>query len=299
MPDIQPRRSVLYVPADKPRALAKTRTLSADAVIVDLEDSVAPEAKNDAREAMRAALAEPLTGPVAVRINGLDTEWVTEDILAAIAVRADALLVPKVDGPDALRMVADALDQADALDTMELWAMVETPRALLDLAAVAALADAPDMPLAAFVIGTNDLSLATRVPQSEDRAAFIPWFMQIVAAARAHGLDVIDGPLNAFRDMARLEAECRQARALGMDGKSLVHPDQIATANRIFAPDADERAAAEAVVAAFGKPENAGKAVIALDGRMVERLHLEQAERVLVLAAAIAEKDEEEDGEAE
>jgi citrate lyase subunit beta/citryl-CoA lyase len=291
VPDIQPRRSVLYVPADKPRAIAKARTLPADAVIFDLEDSVAPEAKGAAREALREALAEPLPCEVAVRINGLDTEWATEDMLTAIAVGAGAVLVPKVDGPGAVSTVAEALDQADALDSTEIWAMIETPAALLHLAAIAGLADDPQVPLAAFVIGTNDLSLATRVPQSADRAAFVPWFMQIVAAARAHGIDVIDGPLNAFRDTARLEAECRQARSLGMDGKSLVHPDQIAPANRIFAPTAEEQAAAEKVVAAFARPENSDKGVIALDGRMVERLHLVEAERVLVLAAAIAERE--------
>ena len=211
--------------------------------------------------------------------------------LAAIAARADAVLVPKPDGPGDIRVVADALDQADALDMMEIWAMVETPKALLHLPAIAALADDPAVPLAAFVIGTNDLSLATRVPQSDDRAAFVPWFMQIIAAARAYGLDVIDGPCNALHDTERLEAECRQARALGMDGKSLIHPDQIATANAVFAPAAEEREAAEAVVAAFARPENRDKAVIALDGRMVERLHLQQAERVLILAAAIAERE--------
>jgi citrate lyase subunit beta/citryl-CoA lyase len=291
MPDIQPRRSVLYVPANKPRAIAKARTLPVDAVILDLEDSVAPEGKAAAREALREALAEPLPCEVAVRINGLDTEWATEDLLAAIAVGADAVLVPKVDGPGDVSTVAEALDQADALDSTEIWAMIETPAALLHLAAIAALADEPQVPLAAFVIGANDLSLATRVPQSEDRAAFVPWFMHIVAAARAHRIDVIDGPLNAFRDMARLEAECRQARALGMDGKSLVHPDQIAPANRIFAPTAEERESAGEIAAAFARPENSDKGVISLDGRMVERLHLVEAERVLVLAAAIAERE--------
>ena len=291
MPDIQPRRSVLYVPADKSRAIARARTLPADVVIFDLEDSVAPEAKDAAREALREALAEPFACEVAVRINGLDTQWATEDVLAAIALSADAVLVPKVDGPAALRIVAEALDQADALDATDVWAMIETPKALLHLPAIAALADDPEVPLAAFVIGTNDLSLATRVPLTEDRTAFVPWFMQIVAAARAHGIDVIDGPLNAFRDMERLQAECRQARALGMDGKSLVHPDQIEAANLIFAPTGEEREAARGVVAAFARPENSDKAVIALDGRMLERLHLAEAERVLVLAAAIEERE--------
>ncbi len=151
---------------------------------------------------------------------------------------------PRSDGPGDIHTVAEALDQADALDATEIWAMIETPKALLHLPAIAALADDPAVPLAAFLIGTNDLSLATRVPQSEDRAAFVPWFMQIVAAARAYGIDVIDGPLNAFRDLERLEKECRQGRALGMDGKTLIHPGQVETANRIFAPSSDEIEAA-------------------------------------------------------
>jgi citrate lyase subunit beta/citryl-CoA lyase len=291
MPDIQPRRSVLYVPADKPRAIAKARTLPIDAVIFDLEDSVAPEAKAAAREALREALVEPLSCEVAVRVNGLDTDWATEDILAAVAAGAGAVLVPKAEGPAAIRAVAEALDQADALDATEIWAMIETPKALLHLPAIAALAEDVEVPLAVFLIGANDLSLATRVPESEERAAFVPWFMQIVAAARAHGVDVIDSPLGAFRDLGRLEAECRQARALGMDGKQLIHPAQVEIANRIFAPTAAERERAEAVVAAFARPENSGKGVIALDGRMVERLHLMEAERVLVLAAAIADRE--------
>ncbi len=291
MPDIEPRRSVLYVPADKPRAMAKARTLAADAVIFDLEDSVAPEMKAEAREALRAALAEPLDCTVAVRINGLQTEFATEDILAAIAVRADAILIPKVEGPGAVTTVAEALDQADALDATAIWAMVETPKALLHLPAIAGLADLPGVPLEVFVIGTNDLSVATRVPLGEDRAAYVPWFMAVIAAARAHGLDVLDGPCNDFRDSTRFEAECVQARALGMDGKTLVHPDQVAAANAIFAPSRAERAAAEKAVAAFARPENRDRGVIALDGRMLERMHLAEAERVLTLAAAIEERE--------
>jgi citrate lyase subunit beta / citryl-CoA lyase len=292
MNDIQPRRSVLYVPADKPRALAKARTLSADAIIVDLEDSVAPEAKGAAREAFREAFVEGFPGEAAVRVNGVGTEWFTEDVLAAIATGADAILLPKVEGPDSVRTLADALDLADALEKVEIWAMIETPRALLDLHLIASLAKS-GVPLAAFTIGTNDLSLATRVPLTEDRAAFVPWFMQIVAAARAYGIDIIDGPLNDFRNLARLEAECRQARALGMDGKSLIHPNQIEVANRLFAPSIAEQAEAEAVAAAFARTENRGKGAIAVDGRMVELLHLEQAQRLLALAAAIRSREAE------
>jgi len=294
MPDIQPRRSVLFVPANRPSAIAKARTLPVDAVILDLEDAVPPEGKAEAREALRAALKEPFSCSVAVRINALNTEWATEDILAAAAARADAVLVPKVDGPGALCTVAEALDQGDALESTELWAMIETPKALLHLSSIAALADDPaKTPLAAFVMGTNDLSLAARVPLAPDRAAFVPWIMAVVAAARAHGVDVIDGVCNAFRDAARFEAECRQARTLGLDGKALIHPDQVEAANRIFAPTDDERAEAEKVVAAFTTPENQMKGVIALEGRMLERLHLTQAQRLLVLAAAIEERGDE------
>lgn len=291
MQDIEPRRSVLYVPADKPRAIAKARTLPADAIVLDLEDGIVPERKAEAREAIRAALAEPFRSEVAVRINGLETEWATEDILAAIGARADAILVPKVNGPGDLTVVAEALANADAPEATEIWAMIETPKALLHLPAIAsALADAPAMLLTCFVIGTNDLAVAARVPIADGRAAYVPWFMQIVAAARAHGIDVIDGTCNDFSDLKRLEAECTQARALGMDGKSLIHPDQIATANRVFAPTDAECAEARAVVAAFAIPDNQQKAVIAHEGRMLERMHLAEAERVLVLAEAIGER---------
>jgi len=185
--------------------------------------------------------------------------------------------------------VVEALNQADGLDTTDIWAMIESPTALLHLPAIAALARGP-APLGCFVIGTNDLSLATRVPQAEGRAAFVPWLMQIVAAARAYGIDVIDGTCNDYRDTARLAAECRQAKSLGMDGKSLIHPDQVAIANQIFAPSEDERAEAEAIVAAFALPQNRNVGVIGHDGRMVERLHLMQAERTLSIAATIAQR---------
>ena len=289
MSDIVPRRSVLYVPADKPRAIAKARTLPVDAVILDLEDSIAPEKKAEAREALRAALDEPFGGDVAVRINALSSEWATEDILAAIAARVDAILVPKVEGPGALQIVADALAQTDAPEAIEIWAMIESPKALLHLPAIAGLATS--VPLTTFVIGTNDLAVASRVPLVEGRAAYVPWLMQIIAAARAYEIDVIDGPCNDFGNLMKLEAECLQARSLGMDGKSLIHPDQVATANRVFSPTDVECAEAKTIVAAFARPENQNKAVIAYDGRMLERLHLAEAERVLVLAAAIKERE--------
>jgi citrate lyase subunit beta/citryl-CoA lyase len=283
----RPRRSVLYVPADKPRAIAKARTLGADAVIFDLEDAIAPEGKAAAREALRQTLTnEPFDCEVAIRINGMGTEWATEDILAAIAARADAILVPKVTGPEELRIVGDSLADTDAIGRTSVWTMVETPKAILRVAEIAALAET-GVPLRALVLGTNDIVLETRVQPGEDRAALVPWFTQIVIAARAYGLDVIDGVFNVFRDEARFEAEARQARLLGMDGKSLIHPVQVEPANRIFAPQPDDIARARSILAAFADPANAGKGVIALDGTMVERLHVNEAERLLALSAGI------------
>ncbi|MDQ0325576.1 citrate lyase subunit beta/citryl-CoA lyase [Rhodopseudomonas julia] len=283
-------RSLIYVPADKPRALAKARGLVADAIIVDLEDAVAPDRKEDAREALREALAEPFSAPVLVRINGLSSEWATEDLLAALAARPEGLLVPKVESAADLERVADALDQADALDRISLWAMIETPKALLNLAEIAASSE--KLPLKGFVLGLNDLAKETGVRPAHDRGAFLPWMMSVIAAARAYGLVAIDGVLNDFGDDARLEAECEHARALGFDGKSLIHPRQIDTANRIFAPSAEEIAEAETIVEAFARPENAGKGAIGIEGRMVERLHLHVAESLLARARAIADRDQ-------
>ncbi|MBK1624555.1 HpcH/HpaI aldolase/citrate lyase family protein [Afifella marina] len=283
-------RSLIYVPADKPRALAKARGLAADAIIVDLEDAVAPDAKNDAREALRDALAEPFSAPVILRINGLSSQWATEDLLAALAARPQGILVPKVESAADLKILADALDQADALERTALWAMIETPKALLNLAEIAA--SSQRLPLKGFVLGLNDLAKETGVRPDPDRGAFLPWMMSVIAAARAYGLVAIDGVLNDFGDNARLEAECAQARALGFDGKSLIHPRQIETANRIFAPSAEEIAEAETIVAAFARPEHAGKGAIGIDGRMVERLHLHVTESLLARARAIADRDQ-------
>ncbi len=283
-------RSVLYVPADRPRAIAKARVVPCDAVVVDLEDSIAPEGKEAARETMRSSVAEGrFDKPFAVRINGLNTPWATEDILAAVAVGADAVLMTKVRVPEDIHQVADVLDQADS--NARIWAMIETPRAMLCVEEIAALADKSAAPLACLVLGTNDLALEMRTTLTPDRFAFVPWFMKVIAAARTYGLDVLDGVLNDYRDETRFEAECRQGRLLGMDGKTLIHPSQIDIANRIFGPSAEEIADARLVTAAFAEPDNAGKGVIGIDGRMVERLHLLAAERVLAHAEAIARRN--------
>ncbi|MGQ7792390.1 HpcH/HpaI aldolase/citrate lyase family protein [Faunimonas sp. B44] len=282
----RPRRSVLYVPADKKRAIEKARTLAADAIILDLEDAVLPETKAETREALRSAVGA-LKGEreVIVRVNGLASPHATEDILAAIGAGADAVLVPKVTGPEDVRTAAAAL--ADADSPARLWVMIETPKALLSVGAIAALAEDQAVPLDCLVLGTNDIVLETRVASTRDRAVLVPWFASVVIAARAYGLEVLDGVLNDFRDTDRLEIECRQARDLGMGGKTVIHPAQIEIANRIFTPGEAEVAAAQAIVDAFARPENAGRGVIAIDGQMVERLHLDQAERLLAMARAM------------
>jgi len=282
----RPRRSVLYVPASNERALAKVAALSCDAVIVDLEDAVAPQAKAAAREAMRAFVAgRPSGGPeIAVRINPLASPWGTDDLLAARAARPDAILLPKVEGPRDILDADDALDETDAPPQLALWAMIETPRAVLNLGALAELARDAAARLCCFVAGTNDLVKETGVRATPDRRYLSPWLMQIVLCARAAGIDALDGVGNDFRDLDAFARECAEGRNMGFDGKTLIHPAQIEPANRAFSPDAEEVAEARAVVAAFAAPENAGKGVIRIDGRMVERLHLAQAERLLARA---------------
>jgi citrate lyase subunit beta/citryl-CoA lyase len=281
------RRSVLYVPATNAKALAKVATLDCDAVVIDLEDAVAPQAKAGAREAMRrfAEQARPPRQELVIRVNPLEGEWGTEDLLAARACRPDAILLPKVNGPRDIIDCDDALDEMDAGPDLKLWIMVETPRAMLNLRDIVELGRTPSARLACLVAGTNDLAKETWVRVTPDRRNLAPWLSHIVLAARASGLDAIDGVSNDFKDLDAFARECTQGRDMGFDGKTLIHPAQIGPANAAFSPGEDEVADARAIVAAFAQPESAGKGVISLDGRMVERLHLEQAERLLARAA--------------
>lgn len=291
---VRPRRSVLYVPASHPRALEKAAGLDADALIFDLEDAVAPEAKTQAREALRRHLAgrrrEDVPGAAerVIRINALSSEWGTEDLLAARACRPDAIVLPKVDGPQDIAAACEALDETDAPPCLRIWAMIETPLALMNLAAIGADAADPQARLDCLVVGSNDLVKALGLRPQAGRPHLSALLMPIVAAARAHGLDVLDGVYNSYRDAAGFLGECRQGRAMGFDGKTLIHPAQIAAANTAFGIGEEERKDAEAIVAAFARPDNAGKGVVAMDGRMVERLHLDAAERTLAKAALIA-----------
>jgi citrate lyase subunit beta / citryl-CoA lyase len=286
---IRPRRSLLYMPGSNARAMEKARELPADGVILDLEDAVAPDAKAKARELITGALQQGGFGrrEVIVRINGLDTPWWRDDLTVAAAA-PDAILVPKVSGPEPLREVAKHLVGVRAEARIGIWAMMETPLAMLNARDIAAVARDTDSRLAGFVMGTNDLAKDTRARLLPGRAPMLPWLMTCIAAARAYGIDIVDGVYNELGNSEGFAAECRQARDLGFDGKTLIHPQQIAPCNEAFSPTADEVAWARKIIAAFELPENANKGVIQIEGRMVERLHADMARRAVAIADAIA-----------
>jgi citrate lyase subunit beta / citryl-CoA lyase len=287
----RPRRSVLYMPGSNARAIEKARTLPADCIVLDLEDSVAPDAKPEARAQACAAVKAGGFGPreVIVRINGLDTAWWRDDMAAAVAVEPDAILVPKMSSPAQLETIAERLTDLHADPRIAVWAMMETPLAMLNVGAIAS-AKGGRTRLAAFVMGTNDLAKDTRARIAPGREVLRPWLMACVAAARAYGIDILDGVYNNLADTEGFARECAEARDMGFDGKTLIHPNQIAAANAAFAPSAEEVAQARAIIAAFDLPENKDKGVIALEGRMVERLHAEMARRTVAIAQAIEAK---------
>jgi citrate lyase subunit beta/citryl-CoA lyase len=288
---IRPRRSALYMPGSNARAIEKAKTLSADVVIFDLEDAVAPDLKAQAREQVSAAVRAGGYGrrELVIRINALETSWGEADLAAAVAAAPDAILVPKVSSAETLAAVGLRLRKLGAAERTRVWAMIETPLAILQAESIASAARDVDARLACLVLGTNDLAKDTRARLLPGRAAILPWMMTALAAARAHGIDILDGVYNSLSDEGGFRAECEQGRDCGFDGKTLIHPNQIALANAIFAPSEEEVASARAIVAAFEQPEHAGKGAISLDGRMVERLHAEMARRTLALAEAIAQ----------
>jgi citrate lyase subunit beta/citryl-CoA lyase len=290
MTAIRPRRSVLYMPGSNARALEKAKTIPADGLILDLEDAVAPEAKDAARDQVCAAVTGGGYGgrELAIRINALDTPWGEADLAGAAAAGPDAILIPKVSTPEALVAVGLRLRRLGAPERTRVWAMMETPLALFRAEAIASAARDVDTRLDCFVMGTNDLAKETRARQVPGRAPMLPWLMNAVAAARAHELDILDGVYNSLQDEAGFRAECEQGRDCGFDGKTLIHPNQVAIANEVFAPPSDEVERARAIIAAFARPENASKGAISLDGRMVERMHAEMAKRTVALAEAIA-----------
>jgi len=276
----RPLRSVLFLPASNPRAIEKARGLACDAVVLDLEDAVGPDDKDAGRAAaVEAVRAGGFRAPtVAVRVNEIGSPWAEGDLAAVVEAAPGAVVAPKVGSGEGLRAYEGALCAAP--EEVRLWAMIEISAALLNLREIASAGGR----LQALVFGGNDMSKDLRRQVSANRAALHPAMAWTVAAARAHGLSPIDGVFNAIEDATGLEAECREGRDFGFDGKSLIHPSQIDVCNRVFTPSGAELAWARAVVAAFADPANAGKGVVRAGGQMAERLHLEQAQRMLAMA---------------
>ena len=275
---MKPLRSVLFLPASNPRAIEKARTLACDVVVLDLEDAVAPEAKDEARDAALAAVRQGGFGArtVVIRLNDLDSPWGEADVAAVVATAPDAVAVPKVGSADAVRGWEGALCAAP--EGLRLWAMIETAAGVLNLREVVTASTGR---LQALLFGPNDLSKDLGRQHGRDRTGLHPALAWTVAAARSAGLTPLDGVFNDLSDAAGFEAECREARSFGFDGKCLIHPSQVEAANRLFSPTSEEAAWARAVIAAFDDPANAGKGVLRVDGRMAERLHVEQAKRII------------------
>lgn len=287
---IRPRRSVLYMPGSNARAIDKARTLPVDSVILDLEDAVAPDAKAQARDQVVAAVKAGGFGSreVMIRINGLDTPWSADDLTAAAAAGPDAIVVPKVSTVEQIEMLGQRLLDMKADLKTRLWAMIETPAAIFNIMALAATARDSETRLAGFIMGTNDLAKETRARQVPGRAPMVPWLATCVLAVRAHGIEILDGVYNDLGNTEGFIAECTQARDMGFDGKTLIHPNQIAPCNTVFSPGDDDVAQAKKMIAAFDLPENKDKGVVQIDGRMVERMHAEMARRTVAIAEAIA-----------
>lgn len=284
---VRPRRSVLYMPGANTRALEKARSLPADALIFDLEDAVAPEAKEAARTNVVLAAESRAYGKreIVIRCNGLGTPWGEADIEAIAQSGADAILVPKVESATQVTHVVSLLDTAGAPTTMAVWAMMETPKGFLRAEEIAG--SHPRLGL--FVMGTNDLVKDMRARHTPMRLPMITALGIGMLAARAHGLAILDGVYNDIQDTAGFRAVCQQGLEMGFDGKTLIHPSQVEPCNEIFAPSAAELEMAGRIVAAFKAAQAEGKGVVTVDGRMIENLHVEQAERALALASAIKE----------
>jgi citrate lyase subunit beta / citryl-CoA lyase len=287
---VRPRRSVLYMPGSNARALEKAKTLPADGVILDLEDSVAPDAKQAAREQVCAVVKAGGFGAreVFIRVNGIDTPWHADDLTAAAHAAPDAILLPKVSDADALEQVGRRLLDMGTDRKTRVWAMIETPLAIFNILSIAAEARDSESRLAGFIMGTNDLAKDTRARIVPGRAPMLPWLMTCVAAARIHGIDILDGVYNDLGNSDGFAMECAQGVELGFDGKTLIHPNQIEPCNTAFSPSEQEVAQARKMIAAFELPENKDKGVVSIDGRMVERLHAEMAKRTVMIAEAIA-----------
>jgi citrate lyase subunit beta/citryl-CoA lyase len=283
---LRPRRSVLYMPAANERALEKAKTIAADAIIFDLEDAVAPDAKPDARARAVAAVQSGEYGnrELTIRCNGLDTEWGADDIAAAGAASPSAVVIPKVDTVEQVDAVSAQLDAAGASADTMIWPMIETPTAMFNVRSIAA-----HPRVAVLVMGTNDLAKELRSPIVDGRHPLVPHLATALLAAREAGKVILDGVYNDVKNLDGFAAECQQGMEMGFDGKTLIHPSQVDPANDVWAPSADEIEHAERVIAAFDEAVAAGKGVVTVDGRMVENLHVDNARRVLATSDAITE----------
>jgi citrate lyase subunit beta/citryl-CoA lyase len=284
--EMRPRRSVLYMPGSNARALEKARTVPADGMILDLEDAVAPDAKVRAREQVVAALKEGGYGSreVIARVNALDSPWGMDDVAAVAGAGPDAVLFPKVESAGQVLAAVDALDRAGGPTDLPIWFMAETPRSILNIDAIAAASPR----LSVIVMGTSDLAKDMRVRHTVDRIGFLAALSQCVCAARAYGLEILDGVHLDLQDGEGLAKVCEQGRDLGFDGKTLIHPKQIEPANIAFAPSTAELESAAETIAAWEAAQAEGKGVVVVNGRLVENLHVEEARRNLALGEAIA-----------
>ncbi|AOP47881.1 HpcH/HpaI aldolase/citrate lyase family protein [Streptomyces lydicus] len=283
---LRPRRSVLYMPGANERALEKAKSLPTDALILDLEDAVAPDAKADARKRVAAAAASGEYGyrEVTIRVNAPGTAWHADDLRAAAEAGPDAVVVPKVESADTVREVERALEAAGAPDRTAIWAMVETPRAMLDARAVAAASER----LTVLVMGTNDLAKELHAEHVPGRAPLLTGLSLALLGARDAGKVILDGVYNDVKDPEGFEAECVQGRQFGFDGKTLIHPSQVEPCNRVFAPSADQIERSRRIIEAFDEATREGRGVVTVDGRLIENLHVEDARRILALAEAVA-----------
>lgn len=281
----RPRRSVLYMPGSKPRALEKAKTLPADALILDLEDAVAPAEKATARGLVAEAVKSKAYGrrEVVIRINGLDTDWGMDDLKAACAAGPDAILIPKAQSAGMIEEIEQFMLEYNAPDSTFIWAMMETPLGILHAETIAKSTPR----LACMVMGTNDLAADLRAAHTQDRAPLLTSLSLCLLAARAYGLAIIDGVYNEFKDTEGFLARCHQSHQLGFDGKTLIHPDQIATSNRTFAPTAEAIDLAKRQIQAFEEAQSRGEGVAVVDGKIVENLHVATAQNLLASANAI------------
>ncbi|HEY7232421.1 MAG TPA: CoA ester lyase [Pseudolabrys sp.] len=279
------------MPGSNARALNKAKALPADGVILDLEDSVAPEAKEDARRQVGDAVKAGGFGKreVFIRINGVDTPWHADDLFAAAHAAPDAILVPKVSSADTLELIGRRLLDMGTDHRTRVWAMIETPLAIFNILSIAAAARDSETRLSGFVMGTNDLAKDTRARLVPGRAPMLPWLSMCVAAAHIHGIDILDGVYNDISNAEGFAKECDQGVEFGFDGKTLIHPSQIEPCNKAFSPSPSEVEQARKMIAAFDQPENKGKGVVSIDGRMVERLHADMARRTVAIADAISQ----------